>query len=271
MARRRRRKTKKSISLSTMFGGLSSFFSFLFYKSAYLILAGVLLFLFMGMRNYCCSSDAFILNTINFTKTSYLTRDLLIKESGITFGENVFSLDIERASKQIEKMPRVKSAVIVRRLPDTLEFNIVERKEFAQIKVPMRNKFYLIDRDGMVLDPVLSEERDNLVTIETKFTNKSYLEPGKRFYSPAIEKAFQLIEVCSAENVLTNEKVSQISIDTGDNITLILSDGINIKLGANPSSCLKKLESLDDVLSGAMRESIEYIDLRFKDLIVRKK
>jgi cell division septal protein FtsQ len=54
-------------------------------------------------------------------------------------------------------------------------------------------------------------------------------------------------------------------------MTLILQDEIEIRVGKEPREALRKLANVQEVLSEEKRSQIIYIDLRYKDIVVKKK
>ncbi|UCF30118.1 MAG: FtsQ-type POTRA domain-containing protein [bacterium] len=68
--------------------------------------------------------------------------------SGVTIGQPLLTLDLEEARKRILKDPRIRDAVVVRKLPDTLQIRVEYRSPAA---VVFDKVFYLVDTEGVVL------------------------------------------------------------------------------------------------------------------------
>jgi cell division protein FtsQ len=64
-------------------------------------------------------------------------------------GAPLLAIDVAAAKQRLERLPWVKSAVVERRLPDTLRVRVEERKPFALWQHGKR--LALIDRDGAVI------------------------------------------------------------------------------------------------------------------------
>src|SRR5438067_3990401 len=69
---------------------------------------------------------------------------------GADIGRNIFRVSLDDRRKQLEEIPWVESATLMRLLPAKLRINIVERKPVAFVRV--RSKFALIDANGGVVD-----------------------------------------------------------------------------------------------------------------------
>ena len=54
-------------------------------------------------------------------------------------------------------------------------------------------------------------------------------------------------------------------------MTIELIDGIKIKVSENPSYDIAKLDNAPQILEADVRLGVKYIDLRFKDIVVKKK
>jgi len=78
-----------------------------------------------------------------------LSPTLVIQESGIVLGENIWRIDVERAARSIESNPWVESARVSRRLPGVITITIQERDPLAA--VAYRNVYLVVARDGLVL------------------------------------------------------------------------------------------------------------------------
>ena len=83
-------------------------------------------------------------------------RDTILQALGAGPGTPILAVNPHRAKAQLETLPWVRSAVIERRLPDTLYVRLVERKPLALWQ--HGGKLELIDREGAVI-PVTRLDR----------------------------------------------------------------------------------------------------------------
>ena len=70
---------------------------------------------------------------------------------------------------------------------------------------------------------------------------------------------------------LPNEVLSAIIIDHGNNLTMKLADDIEIRMGKDIYRAVGQLAQVKDILNAPRRNKIEYIDLRFKDIAVKRR
>jgi len=83
-------------------------------------------------------------------------RETILEALGVGLGTPILAANPTRAKEQLEALPWVRTAVIERRLPDTLYVRLVERKPLALWQ--HGGKLDLIDREGAVI-PVARLDR----------------------------------------------------------------------------------------------------------------
>ena len=88
--------------------------------------------------------------SIQTTGNSELSRADLLSVFGSDIGRNIFFVPLGQRAAQLESIPWVKHATVMRVLPDQLRVSIVERKPVAFLRVG--SSISLIDAEGVVLD-----------------------------------------------------------------------------------------------------------------------
>lgn len=273
MARKKRRKKsrKRTFSFSFLRDLFIGLFSLVFKNSGILILVGLIVALSIWFKHYCLNDDAFDVQKIQITKTHAFSRDTILSLSGIEPERNIFMIDLRKVSRVLEKQPRIKRAEVRRVLPHTIAIDIVERKEIAQVKLPFRKTYYLIDFEGCVLPPLLKDAQSGLPIIEARFSSKTALQPGDFFWNEGIQNSFSLQKQINEHPILSSEPFVKILVDPALNMSFFLYDEIEIKVGKDPTGSLSKLDKVQDVFNPETRSQIKYIDLRFKDVVIKKK
>lgn len=273
MARKKRRKKSRKRSFSFSFGRdfFTGFFTAVFKNSGILILVGLIVALSIWFKHYCLHHDAFEVQKIHITKTHAFSRDTILSLSGIERDTNIFMIDLNKVSRLLEKLPRIKRAEVRRMLPHTIAIDIVERKQIAQVKLPFRKTYYLIDYEGCVLPPLLKEAQPGLPIIEARFSGKTALQPGDFFWNEGIQNSLLLQKHISEHSFLSSEPFVKIVVDQALNMSIFLYDEIELKVGKDAEGSLSKLNKVQDVFNPETRSQIKYIDLRFKDVVIKKK
>ncbi len=109
-------------------------------------------------------------------------------------GTNLFLVDIADIQAKVGKTANVRSAVVRRRLPDTLEISLSERIPIARLGNPLdRRRYMVVDQDGVVFLARSRALADSLPIVVGY--GDGYCNPGARL-SGAIEKGLALLDVC---------------------------------------------------------------------------
>ncbi len=130
---------------------------------------GMLLFLIIGVSlfqiyHYVTTSDYFIIRNITVTGTRQLTKDEILKLSGISCGINSFSVSMAKIEKNIYKNQWISNVSIKRSLPDTFEIHITEHQPAFWIL--SNDTLYYADINGTLIDPVQADKFISLPILE---------------------------------------------------------------------------------------------------------
>lgn len=87
---------------------------------------------------------------IQVTGNSHVTRAQLLEVMGGDIGRNIFRVPLEERKKQLEAIPWVESATVMRLWPDHVRVAIKERKPVAYTRAG--SKIALIDASGVIMD-----------------------------------------------------------------------------------------------------------------------
>src|SRR5215471_16760949 len=87
---------------------------------------------------------------IELTGLSNITRSQVIEVMGADIGRNIFFIPLDRRQKQLEQIPWVESASVMRFAPDRIRIQIHERTPIAFARVGSR--VMLVDSGGSLMD-----------------------------------------------------------------------------------------------------------------------
>src|SRR5690606_9301975 len=79
-----------------------------------------------GGRHFATTSERFGFDTLVISGATRFSEAELIRLLGVSKGDNLFALDMEAAERHLLEHPWVASAALRRKLPSTLELDIVE-------------------------------------------------------------------------------------------------------------------------------------------------
>jgi cell division protein FtsQ len=141
-------------------------------------------------------------DSIEIAGNQNATRAQVLQVMGGDIGRNVFFIPLDERKRQLEKIPWVESATLMRLLPDHLRIVLRERSPIAFVKVG--NRIALIDVNGVIMEmplggsysfPVIvgNAESDPLSTRAARM--KIYTELVRQLDSTGANYARELDEV----------------------------------------------------------------------------
>lgn len=202
-----------------------------------------------------------------------LAKDAYLKN---LVGENIFDIDLTRTAYAIiKKYPGILDAQVLRNLPNQLIVKIKMRQPVAQIKL---NKYFLIDRQMVILPESLDEPKEGLIAI-TGLENR-IITAGSRLSSKEIATALNFIDSLKVTKELNDYKITEINVRRLADTSILLmpksnlgqntlaKNLIQVKIGAEDFD--NRLKILARLLAGIKPDldKIKYIDLRFKEPVV---
>lgn len=157
---------------------------------------------------------------------------------------------------RIAQDPWVSSVTIHRRLPDTVEFDVVERTPAAQLQAG--NGLWLVDREGWVLAQQ-SADASGALPVVRKIES---LTPkvGARITSPVLQNALDVLAGVSPQ---LRAEVRFVDSPTVDQTGLLTKENVDILFGS-AEDLAKKDKIARDILA-AQRGKVVFIDVRSTD------
>jgi cell division protein FtsQ len=120
---------------------------------ALLVVVAFVVLVVMAVRNFLDHDPRFRIDSassIQIDGNSQLTRADLLTVFGSDIGRNLFFVPLTDRRKQLEQVPWVAHATVMRILPNQLRVAIVERTPIAFVRIG--NQIKLVDADGVILD-----------------------------------------------------------------------------------------------------------------------
>lgn len=269
MKRKHRVKTKRSSRPSF----IASFFNSVFRTVRIglpLAVFTVLFFLmFQGVRHYLFADDFFRLVAVNVRTNGILSLDEITRIAGVSLGENVLALDIQGVTKRLESDPRIRAAVVNRVLPNQISVEIAERRQFLRVTPPGSDKVSVMDEDGFLLGPAAADSALPVFE-DLRPEGKDAFQGGRYRDKGLLRMMFEIKNAISREPLIEGKNILSIKVDSPKRICIGFEGGFEILVSEYFTDEIAKLEPLRQVLETDM-ETFEYLDLRFKDVVARKK
>ncbi len=185
------------------------------------------------------------------TKDIELIDDLALSIQDLK-GRNILKIDQEKIKDKILEDVRVKDVVVKTQMPDILFFDIKEKEPFVYIEY--RGKIYISDKSGEIYGYMKESKKYNmpLFRIDHESEIKEFIEVMEKISFK--DEISQIYKVANGIAVTTNTGLKIIT---------------NIDIDSKKYVVVKKL--YDQVRPQNKRgKKIEYIDLRFKDYIIKR-
>jgi len=224
-----------------------------------ILLVLFLLFALTGM--VLLSAEIFQIREITVLGNDKIVYNDIVKRTGIEYGDNIFKLDKELIKKRIEMDPYLEVVSINRIYPDQVVIRVKERQVAAII--PYLNSYFIIDNEGYLL-----EIRNQLDVIEHPMIqgiSVSSFVIGKKIGTSDEYQLTVLKRLLEAIHELDlQDQVSEISLENVNDIYLVLSSGIQVRIG-HAIDVEKKLiwlkskevqEAINGVLGGVLDVSV---------------
>jgi cell division protein FtsQ len=133
------------------------------------IFAGVLLLLCLGLcagilavaRDFLLHDERFVIpssSSIEFEGNEHVTRAQLLGVFGEDVERNIFRVPLAERRSELEQMPWVAHATVMRLLPNRVRVSIVERTPVAFVR--QGNRIGLVDANGVLLDMPVATKTD---------------------------------------------------------------------------------------------------------------
>jgi cell division septal protein FtsQ len=184
-------------------------------------------------------------------------------------GRNIFTVNLQKESRYIlEFYNAYKNVRLIRILPNRLCVDFIKRKPLAYIQL---YRYFCVDEEAVLFDitPELGEPDLPLILgLDTKiFGPKS----GKVYNIRELMLALNIIKAVQKNNELKDCKIKKIDVAYPSNTSFFTTDGLEIRLGDDGIE--DKINILSTLLIQVKNElaNIKYIDLRFREPVIKFK
>ena len=121
--------------------------------AAVLVVVGVCVGTVLMVRDMLMHDDRFVIpssEAIDIDGNSHLTKAQLLSIFGGDVERNIFTISLAERKAQLERLPWVEHATVMRLLPDRMRVSITERTPVAFVR--QGNHIGLVDKNGVLLD-----------------------------------------------------------------------------------------------------------------------
>ena len=198
-----------------------------------------LVVLIIGGSIYFLLSSFFNIHNIVIAGNEKITQETIISLSGIELEKNTFKISKNKVEQAIKTNAYIDSVKIKRKLPDTIEIQVVERKPAYMLT--LGNAYVYINTQGYLLE--ISQEKLQVPIITGILTPEDQIQEGNRLCTEDLQKLSSVIQIMdSANNNDIGKLITKINISNKqDYILEIKSEKKNVHVGDNSNLSTKML------------------------------
>jgi cell division protein FtsQ len=185
-----------------------------------------------GARRYVKTSPRFAVTEIVTTGAKRRSPDELTATAGIAKGQNVFTVDLDRARTRLLADPWISDADLSRQLPGTLFVHVKER-EAAGLVAASGGETYLVTRDGVVIKRLEAGDPSDL-QIVTGVTVQELVD-DREAATRKIRRALDLAFDYDHGPLGAGKPLQEIHVEPNGEMTLVIGkSAVAVHLGAPP-------------------------------------
>lgn len=208
------------------------------------------------------------LRKVEITGLKKVTANEIIKLADLKKGVNLLEIDLDRLVMAVLEHPQVRTVTLKKSFPNRLQIQIKERKPILQIYSPGNKRYYLVDQDGMLLPGASKKPFEAFLLFSDTGARPVPGKAGEQYPSGHIEKIDAFLDQAENKALLEREKITKTEVDEIGFWQFVTDDGIRLRVGDELGN-LGKLQDVEVLLHSDVRQTIDYLDLRFKDVIVK--
>jgi len=148
----------------------------------------------IGGTIYALLSPIFNIKTISVMGNSKISIDEIISLSGLQLEQNMFKYKSQEVVQKIKENAYIDEVKISRKIPDTVEIIVAERK--ASFIIQFANAYAYINNQGYILE--ISEKKQELPLITGTQTEQEDIQVGKRLCTEDLKKLGDVLKIIEA-------------------------------------------------------------------------
>lgn len=221
-------------------------------------------------------SPIFNLKNVNIVGNSKVSSEEILSLSGLVHNESIFKVNKASVSNKIYKNPYIENIEIRRKIPSTINIQVVERE--TRFMLEFANAYVYINSQGYMLE--ITQEKAEVPLISGFTTELEEINPGNRLCTEDLKRLQIVIEIMEvAKNNNIANLVTKVDIsDTSDYIVEFASEGKIAHLGdcaTSKSNLNTKIlyvkELIEEYEKGVEGEIFVNMDLNTKKVYFKEK
>lgn len=230
----------------------------------------LVIFLFFGVRQMLHADPYFQVEKITVFPAGILNPEELRFLEEETKGKSLLEINLNELSQTLERDPKVERAEVVRLLPKQLNVYLIKRLPIVQVQVKPDGPYYLVSSDQVVISTSAQARPDLLILEDYRSVKKNY-SVGMLYPNTNFESLCRILLSIRNEIFLRHENLVKMTTDDMGHLSLFLKDGLELKIGKQFSLSPTAQMVLSSLLKSKERAEYLYLDLRYRDILVKKK
>jgi len=185
------------------------------------VIIGIVLIV-LQISNWVVISDTFSLQAIEVKGNRLIKTEDILGQFNLDIGVNITNLNLAEIQQFIEKHPYVKAALVSRRLPSSLQIDVIERKPVAYISQSGK-PLSATDREGTLL-PLRTGILLGSLPVITGIEDLPD-EVGEHIKSDRVTKAIDLLMSNQKISTAYYQSLSEVHYDPKIGYVLYFTDG----------------------------------------------
>ncbi|MFZ5801739.1 MAG: cell division protein FtsQ/DivIB [Candidatus Omnitrophota bacterium] len=271
MGKRKKRKGKGGGNwFRSLFDGIKALLGALWRMLPVLLALGILAAGLFGLWNILKQDGRLSVQKILIQPAGALGDDVYGRLSSKYLGKSLFLLKLPAIAEELQADPLIKSAGVYRDFPSTLKIVIEKRVPVFRVRSEESGAYYSLSDDAVVLGGALPDDL-RLMAIEILQEKVGKLRAGKKIDVRGFSGAVQFLNEFRRHPVLREERIEGFTLDSFGGLAFHYEEGPEVRMGRFPSEKIQTLVNALPILHGPDHEGIEYINLEFDEVIVKKK
>jgi cell division protein FtsQ len=260
----RSRKKKKAVQAAARRRRLRVWFIAAKVAVVAVVVASAGVVLYRDVRAYLGQTHRYRVAHIEVTGAHRLSKDDVIRCSGVQVGAPLFELDRDAVAANVATHHRIRSALVRVTVPDQVAIDVVERVPVALV---VFNRAYEIDADGIILgeyEKKVSPEGPIISGIE----HTGSPTEGARIGTKGLSEALELWRLFSSDPLSKELTVSEIDLSDSNSLIMIFSNR-KYEIRWPREGFAQSLQRLRNLWSESrgLPDARQYVDLRFDNNI----
>jgi cell division septal protein FtsQ len=209
------------------------------------------------------SSEIFTLENVRVRGVRLVDTSDVLTRASLMPGTQLVSLDAGEVAERLRGNPFVKDASVRRRLPNTIDIEVKERRPEA---IVARGRVYLTDRDGRLLELVAGRWYD--VPVVSGLSDTAHDDGSRWLTGKSLEELFGFLDVARAACPDLASSISQVEFGARGCVrfTMAASPTVVVMDIENVSGRMQQLCRLAAYRSRNNLGQPGYVDLRYDDI-----